>query len=186
MENTNNMKNNNMKKNIKSKKQNNGNKEKIVSIIAICAIFAIIIILAVVNNNMNKAKTNENVQAKTTANTGKTLSKEEQEKVEKANEEIEITPDILKQKLENNENMIIDFHATWCEPCKLMKPEIAKALEQGVKIYKIDIDKYRETAVEYGVRVMPTLVAIKNKKPAKTVYGYQTVDKIQALYNTIK
>ena len=82
--------------------------------------------------------------------------------------------------------MIIDFHATWCQPCKLMKPEIAKALEKGVKIYKIDLDKYRETAVENGVRVMPPLVAIKNKNPSKTVYGYQTTEKIEALYNTVK
>ena len=67
-----------------------------------------------------------------------------------------------------------------------MKSEIAKALEQGVKIYKIDIDKYRETAIQYGVRVMPTLIAVKDKKPAKTTYGYQTVDKILALYNEIK
>lgn len=176
----------NIMKNDNNKNKVNKNKEKMISVIAIVAILSIIIILAVVNNNMNKAKNDENIQAKTTANTGKTLNKEEQEKVEKANEEIEITPEILKEKLESNESMIIDFHATWCQPCKLMKPEIAKALEKGVKIYKIDIDKYRETAVEYGVRVMPTLVAIKNKKPSKTVYGYQTTEKIEALYNTVK
>ena len=99
---------------------------------------------------------------------------------------IEITPEILKEKLEKGENMLLDFHATWCEPCKLMKPEIAKALENGVKIYKIDIDKYRETAIQYGVRVMPTLIAIKDKKLFKTVYGYQGVEKIQSIYNEIK
>ena len=162
----------NVIKNSNNKNKVNKNKEKMISVIAVVAILAIIIILAVVNNNMNKAKNDVN--------------KEEQEKVEKANEEIEITPEILKEKLEKNESMIIDFHATWCQPCKLMKPEIAKALEKGVKIYKIDIDKYRETAVEYGVRVMPTLVAIKNKKPSKTVYGYQTTEKIEALYKTVK
>lgn len=163
-------------------------KESVVSAIVIILIIIIVIILAVVNNNMNKSK-QETIAGKdiTNVNTAKTgYSKEETEKIEKANSDIEITPEILKEKLEKNENMIIDFHATWCEPCKLMKPEIAKALENGVKIYKIDIDKYRETAIQYGVRVMPTLIVIKDKKPVKTVYGYQTVDKLLALYNEIK
>ena len=163
-------------------------KESVVSAIVIILIIIIVIILAVVNNNMNKSK-QETIAGKdiTNVNTAKTgYSKEETEKIEKANSDIEITPEILKEKLEKNENMIIDFHATWCEPCKLMKPEIAKALENGVKIYKIDIDKYRETAIQYGVRVMPTLIAIKDKKVFKTVYGYQGVEKIQSIYNEIK
>ena len=163
-------------------------KESVISAIVIILIIVIVIILAVVNNNMNKSK-QETIAGKdiTNVNTAKTgYSKEETEKIEKANSDIEITPEILKEKLEKNENMIIDFHATWCEPCKLMKPEIAKALENGVKIYKIDIDKYRETAIQYGVRVMPTLIAIKDKKVFKTVYGYQGVDKLLALYNEIK
>ena len=149
---------------------------------------AIVIILAVVNNNMNKSK-QETIAGKdiTNVNTAKTgYSKEETEKIEKANSDIEITPEILKEKLEKNENMIIDFHATWCEPCKLMKPEIAKALEQGVKIYKIDVDKYKNTAIEYGIRVMPTAILIKDKKTYKSVYGFQNSEKLKVLYNEIK
>ena len=157
---------------------NKNRKEMVISLIAIILIVLFVIILAVVNNNMNQTKKNESYN--------KNLSKEEQEKIDKANEMIEITPEILKEKLEKGENMLLDFHATWCEPCKLMKPEIAKALENGVKIYKIDIDKYRETAIQYGVRVMPTLIAIKDKKVFKTVYGYQGVEKIQSIYNEIK
>ncbi len=163
-------------------------KESVVSAIVIILIIIIVIILAVVNNNMNKSK-QETIAGKdiTNVNTAKTgYSKEETEKIEKANSDIEITPEILKEKLEKNENMIIDFHATWCEPCKLMKPEIAKALEQGVKIYKIDVDKYKNTAIEYGIRVMPTAILIKDKKTYKSVYGFQNSEKLKALYNEIK
>ena len=168
---------------------NKNRKEMVISLIAIILIVLFVIILAVVNNKMNQTKNNENLQGKTVTKNesyNNNLSKEEQEKIDKANEMIEITPEILKEKLEKGENMLLDFHATWCEPCKLMKPEIAKALENGVKIYKIDIDKYRETAIQYGVRVMPTLIAIKDKKVFKTVYGYQGVEKIQSIYNEIK
>ena len=169
--------------------EKNNKKEMMISAIVIALIVVFVIILAVVNNNMNKAKQNEVSQGKTVSNNqsdSKSVSSEDQEKIDKANDGIEITPEMLKEKLEKNETMLLDFHATWCGPCKLMKPEIAKALEQGVKIYKIDIDKYRETAIQYGVRVMPTLIAVKDKKPVKTTYGYQTVDKILALYNEIK
>ena len=158
--------------------EKNNKKEMMVSVIVIALIVVFVIILAVVNNNMNKAKQNEVSQGKTVSNN--------QSDSKSVSGGIEITPEMLKEKLEKNQTMLLDFHATWCGPCKLMKPEIAKALEQGVKIYKIDIDKYRETAIQYGVRVMPTLIAIKDKKPAKTTYGYQTVDKILALYNEIK
>ena len=155
---------------------NKNRKEMVISLIAIILIVLFVIILAVVNNKMNQTKNNENLQGKTVTKNesyNKNLSKEEQEKID-------------KEKLEKGENMLLDFHATWCEPCKLMKPEIAKALENGIKIYKIDIDKYRETAIQYGVRVMPTLIAIKDKKVFKTVYGYQGVEKIQSIYNEIK
>ena len=146
---------------------NKNRKEMVISLIAIILIVLFVIILAVVNNNMNQTKKNENLQGKTVTKNesyNKNLSKEEQEKIDKANEMIEITPEILKEKLEKGENMLLDFHATWCEPCKLMKPEIAKALENGVKIYKIDIDKYRETAIQYGVRVMQTLIVMDIKE----------------------
>ena len=169
--------------------EKNNKKEMMISVIVIALIVVFVIILAVVNNNMNKAKQNEVSQGKTVSNSqsdSKSVSGEDQEKIDKANDGIEITPEMLKEKLEKNETMLLDFHATWCEPCKLMKPEIAKALENGVKIYKIDIDKYRETAIQYGVRVMPTLIAIKDKKVFKTVYGYQGVEKIQSIYNEIK
>ena len=116
---------------------NKNRKEMVISLIAIILIVLFVIILAVVNNNMNQTKKNENLQGKTVTKNesyNNNLSKEEQEKIDKANEMIEITPEILKEKLEKGENMLLDFHATWCEPCKLMKPEIAKALENGVKI----------------------------------------------------
>ena len=168
---------------------NKNRKEMVISLIAIILIVLFVIILAVVNNKMNQTKNNENLQGKTVTKNesyNKNLSKEEQEKIDKANEMIEITPEILKEKLEKGENMLLDFHATWCEPCKLMKPEIAKALEQGVKIYKIDVDKYKNTAIEYGIRVMPTVILIKDKKTYKSVYGFQNSEKLKALYNEIK
>ena len=53
---------------------------------------------------------------------------------------------------------IIDFHATWCGPCKQLAPTLtALAAEYGdeIYIYKVDVDKEPDIARAYGVRSVP-------------------------------
>ncbi len=58
---------------------------------------------------------------------------------------------------------IIDFHATWCGPCKQLAPTLrALAAEYGdeIYIYKVDIDKEPDIALAYGIRSVPSLLFI--------------------------
>lgn len=58
---------------------------------------------------------------------------------------------------------IIDFHATWCGPCKQLAPTLdALAAEYGddIYIYKVDVDKEPDIARAYGVRSVPSLLFI--------------------------
>jgi len=48
---------------------------------------------------------------------------------------MEITAKELREKLNNNETMIVDFYATWCGPCKILKEELHK-IETELPIYK--------------------------------------------------
>jgi thioredoxin 1 len=60
---------------------------------------------------------------------------------------------------------LVDFHATWCGPCKMMNPIIEQtknALGDKATILKVDIDANRNTAIKYGVRSVPTLILFKN------------------------
>ena len=54
---------------------------------------------------------------------------------------------------------------TWCQPCKMMHPvleQVKKVLTDKVRIIKIDIDKNRQTAEQYRIQSVPTLMLVRN------------------------
>jgi thioredoxin 1 len=63
--------------------------------------------------------------------------------------------------------VIIDFHAVWCQPCKMQTPilkELAAELGEKVKVIKIDVDQNREIASQYQIQSVPTVMVFKNGK----------------------
>lgn len=66
-----------------------------------------------------------------------------------------------------NENLpvLVDFHADWCGPCKMLAPilkEVKHELKDAIKIVKIDVDKNQVIASKYQVRGVPTMILFKN------------------------
>ncbi|KAK4553072.1 hypothetical protein LTR86_009799 [Recurvomyces mirabilis] len=71
---------------------------------------------------------------------------------------------------------IVDFHATWCGPCKVIAPifeQLATAETKPGKIVfcKVDVDEQREVAGRYGVSAMPTFLILKGGAVKETVRG---------------
>ena len=61
--------------------------------------------------------------------------------------------------------ILVDFFATWCGPCKAMNPvlkELKDELGERVRIFKIDVDKHTDLAVEQKVMGVPMFVVFKN------------------------
>ncbi len=61
--------------------------------------------------------------------------------------------------------VLVDFHATWCAPCKTQTPilqELAKENTGKLKVIKIDVDKNQALAQKYNVQGVPTLIMFKN------------------------
>ncbi|RRO16796.1 thioredoxin [Flavobacteriaceae bacterium 14752] len=61
--------------------------------------------------------------------------------------------------------VLIDFHADWCGPCKMLTPilkEVKSELKDNIKIIKIDVDKNQSLASKYQVRGVPTMMLFKD------------------------
>jgi thioredoxin 1 len=63
--------------------------------------------------------------------------------------------------------VLVDFSAEWCGPCKMMAPilkETKDALGDQATIIKVDVDRNRQTAEEFAIQGVPTLILFKDGK----------------------
>ncbi len=69
--------------------------------------------------------------------------------------------------INDDKAVLVDFHAEWCGPCKMMAPELqrfAQNNKDAVRVIKVDIDKNQPTANHYQIQGVPTLILFKKGK----------------------
>lgn len=90
---------------------------------------------------------------------------------------MEISSQELKQKIDNGEKLIVDFHASWCGPCKILKPiyeKVASDLASNnsdVKLYTMNVDNNRDMVMSLGIRSVPTIKSFSDGKEVTTRVG---------------
>lgn len=83
---------------------------------------------------------------------------------------------------------VIDFHADWCNPCRILSPTVEKVSEEikGVKFGKVDVDKESKLAQRFYVMSIPTLIFFKNGEQVDRTVGVlqkeELVSKIKKVF----
>ncbi len=72
------------------------------------------------------------------------------------------------------EPVLVDFWAPWCGPCRMLTPIIEQVADEfagKAKVCKLNTDEARDTAVEFGISAIPTVILFKNGQIQKKWVG---------------
>ncbi len=72
---------------------------------------------------------------------------------------------------------MVDFWAPWCQPCRIQGPileRVADKMGEKAQICKINVDENPETATNFGITGIPSLLVFKNGEKVKQFVGVQS------------
>jgi thioredoxin 1 len=84
--------------------------------------------------------------------------------------------------LESELPVLVDFTASWCPPCRVMKPVLAELASErdDLRIVQLDVDADQRTAAEYGVLSMPTFILFRDGREVKRLVGARPRRRLEA------
>ena len=83
-------------------------------------------------------------------------------------------------------NVLVDFFATWCGPCRMLSPileEIDEEKSFNGTIVKVDTDELGNIALAFGIQSIPTLILFKDGNAVKKTLGYMSKDDLLNFLN---
>ncbi len=97
-------------------------------------------------------------------------------------------PGTFREIINSEKPTLVDFHAEWCGPCKMMKPvleDLKTKIGDNAKIIKIDVDKNPQVANAYDVQSIPTLMVFKNGKQLWRGSGVHSAQQIKQVIDSV-
>ena len=93
----------------------------------------------------------------------------------------EINAEEYSEILNSSKPVVIDFHATWCGPCKVLSPILEELDDEieGVEFVKLDVDQHPQIAGQNQVMGVPTVVILKDCEVKDRFVGVQPKEVIK-------
>ena len=93
----------------------------------------------------------------------------------------EINADEYAEIINSSSPVVIEFHATWCGPCKVLSPILEELNDEieGVEFVKLDVDQHPQIAGQNQVMGVPTVVILKDGEVKDRFVGVQPKEVIK-------
>lgn len=93
----------------------------------------------------------------------------------------------FNEVISSDKLVLVDFFATWCQPCKMMHPileQLKEALGDSIRIIKIDVDKQGVTAGQYKIQSVPTLMLFRSGQSLWRQSGALSLAELKNIVNS--
>ena len=87
----------------------------------------------------------------------------------------------FQKSLQSPFPVLIDFHTQWCSPCRQMAPvvdQLEKDMQGKAAVLRVDVDKSKEVAKNYGIKGVPVFVLFKSGKEVARKTGAMTKEEL--------
>jgi thioredoxin 1 len=84
--------------------------------------------------------------------------------------------------LESETPVLVDFWAPWCGPCRVVAPALEEIAGErdDVRVVKLNVDDHPQTAAQYQVLAIPTMILFRNGQEATRIQGAMPKKRLEA------